>query len=57
MNGPNTHLMQSCEKVLGHINRLFEALQPVIDGTHSVLSERDQMNREESLKASEVMEK
>lgn len=45
MNGSDAHLVQSCEEVLGHIYRLFKAVQPVIGGPHSSSSEKEQRGR------------
>lgn len=41
MDGPDAHLVQSGEKVFGHIDRLFEAIKPIVGGTHSYNSGGD----------------
>lgn len=42
MDGPDADLLQSCEKILGHIDRFFKAAQPVVGGTHSIITGREQ---------------
>jgi hypothetical protein len=39
MDGSDAHLVQSCKEVFGHIDRLFKAVQPVVGGAHSSISE------------------
>lgn len=43
---PDAHLVQSSEKILGHIHRLLKAVEPVIERTHDVLSSgQDEIQR------------
>lgn len=46
MNELYAHLVQPREKVLGDIDGLFEAVQPVVGGTHPSNSEREQRETE-----------